>query len=137
MRYLLTSTENIGTNAPDGAPDMSDTLLPIDDARGPRRAGDPSRKLALAFRDALATSADPEVRLSRRTLRRGVAALPAGWVRVVAWMQPVRDPELGRGWRCTLHAFHRDGSFLRVQEASFEPVQAAHLAVAGLIGRAQ
>ena len=118
---------------------MTDSLLPADETRRPRRPADAPRihPLTLAFRDALADREDAELLTSRTAIREGVGSLPALWNRVVAWMTPIQDPVLGDGWRCTLHAFSLDGRFARAQESAFEPDQAARYALARLQQRAE
>ena len=128
------------TRRRDGAVEtMTDSLLPADETRRPRRpAGAPRiHPLTLAFRDALADNKAANVQTARTTVREGVGSLPALWNRVVAWLTPIQDPVLGDGWRCTLHAFSLDGRFVRAQESAFEPAQAARYAVERLQKRAE
>lgn len=123
----------------DGAVEtMTDSLLPADETRRPRRPAGALRihPLTLAFRGALADRKDTDLLTARTTLRTGAGSLPALWNRVVAWMTPIQDPVLGDGWRCTLHAFSLDGRFAHAQESAFEPAQAARYALERLQKRA-
>lgn len=76
----------------------------------------------------------PALRLvrARRALRHGARPLAGSVTKVAAWLTEILDPDLGRGWRCTLHAFGPGGAFTRVQAAAFDPEQAVEMTVARL-----
>lgn len=76
----------------------------------------------------------PALRLvrARRALQYGARPLAGSVTKVAAWLTEILDPDLGRGWRCTLHAFGPGVVITRVQSAAIDPEQAVEQTVARL-----
>ena len=48
--------------------------------------------------------------------------------KAVVFLRPILDPDLGRGWRCTLHGFPHHGDVVVAVATGFEPSFTARLA---------